>query len=77
MTEEEILNGILRAPGKVSDSCICIVRIIEDIENNLDHNNVSRFIDVVDGKVDSEAQTILSELRDEKIKKRLPSIPRY
>ncbi|KAJ8320337.1 hypothetical protein KUTeg_001924 [Tegillarca granosa] len=76
VTEEEIVNGILRAPGQVSDTCVCIVRIIEDIENNLDHQKVARFIDLVNGKVDSEAQKILSDLRDEKIKKRLPSVPR-
>ena len=77
MTEEEIFNGILKLHDNVTDHCLCFVRIIEDITDHLDHSKAPRFIDMLssDNKmIDSEAQVILSQLRDEKITQKLKSI---
>lgn len=74
MTEAEIYSGILELPDSATDHCLCFVRIIEDITSHLDHSKACRFIDVVNsnpGCLDSEAQGILSKLRDDKIVKKL------
>ncbi|XP_045162803.2 NACHT and WD repeat domain-containing protein 2-like [Mercenaria mercenaria] len=74
VTEAEIFNGILKLPDSAADHCLCFVRIIEDITSHLDHDKAWRFIDVLTSdsrSLDSEAQTILSRLRDEKIVEKL------
>ncbi|XP_060582877.1 NACHT and WD repeat domain-containing protein 2-like [Ruditapes philippinarum] len=74
VTEAEIFNGILKLPDSAADHCLCFVRIIKDITSHLDHDKAWRFIDVLssDSKsLDTEAQTILSKLRDEKIVEKL------
>ncbi|WAR13694.1 NWD2-like protein [Mya arenaria] len=74
VTEAEIASGILRLPDSAADHCLCFVRIIEDITNHLDHSKAWRFIDVLTENqraLDNEAQTILGELRDDKIVKKL------
>ena len=82
MTESEISNGILKLHDNVTDHCLCFVRIIEDITDHLDHSKAWRFIDMVsaDAKmIDSEAQTILTQLRDDKLTQKLENfnITRY
>jgi hypothetical protein len=82
VTEAEIFNGILKLPDSAADHCLCFVRIIKDITSHLDHDKAWRFIDVLssDSKsLDTEAQTILSKLRDEKIVEKLQNtnISRY
>ncbi|KAK3105389.1 hypothetical protein FSP39_024054, partial [Pinctada imbricata] len=67
VTEEEILHGILQAPGSAPDHCLCFVRMIDDIEEHLDHRLAWRFIDKDGDKVDTEAQKILQSLREEKV----------
>ena len=77
VTEAEIYSGILELPETAADNCLCFVRIIEDITSHLDHNKACRFIDVASGnqtEIDSEAQGILSQLRDEKIARKLNNI---
>ena len=74
VTEDEIFNGILKLSNDVADHCLCFVRIIEDLTDHLDHSKAWRFIDMLstDSKmIDSEAQLILSQLRDEKITQKL------
>ncbi|KAL3862495.1 hypothetical protein ACJMK2_008455 [Sinanodonta woodiana] len=72
VTEDEIFNGILNFPGDPTEHCLCFVRIIEDLEQNLNHPKAWRFIDMVqENKVDEESQQILSTLRDEKIIQKL------
>ena len=77
VTEAEIYNGILKLYGDVMDHCLCFVRIIQDIDDHLDHSKAPRFIDMLssnDKRVDVEAQVILSQLRDEKLTRRLQNI---
>ncbi|KAL3862492.1 hypothetical protein ACJMK2_008453 [Sinanodonta woodiana] len=72
VTEDEIFHGILNFPGDPTEHCLCFVRIIEDLEQNLHHQKAWRFIDMVQqNKVDEESQQILSSLRDEKIIRKL------
>lgn len=74
VTEAEIHSGILELPDTATDHCLCFVRIIEDITSHLDHRMACRFIDVVASKpdsVDAEAQSILQQLREDKIVKKL------
>lgn len=68
VTEEEIIHGIFNHDSKTSEECLCFVRIIEDIDNHLNHPKAWRFIDMIEGQtVDSEAQNILKRLRDQSI----------
>lgn len=77
MTEAEIYSGILELPDSAADHCLCFVRIIEDLTSHLDHNKACRFIDVMTDKpdrLDIEAQSILCQLRDDKIVRKLNNL---
>ena len=66
VTEEEILTGLLKLPGNISEQCMCFVRIFENID--LNDKVAPRFIDMLQDKtIDEEAQKILQLLRDEKV----------
>ncbi|OWF43078.1 NACHT and WD repeat domain-containing protein 2-like [Mizuhopecten yessoensis] len=74
VTEEEVLQGILKTAGKPKNHCLCFIRIIDDLQFHLRHNKASRFIDMVNQeKVDEEAQEILSNLRDETVFSKMES----
>lgn len=69
MTEEEVIHGILKSDTDPSRSCLCFIRIIEDLDNNLSDNIAWRFIDMKNSVIDTEAQQLLQALRDEKVAK--------
>lgn len=69
VTEEEIEQGILKSPGNPLDHCLCFVRIIEDIHNNLGHSKVWRYIDMTGNEINQESQTLLNQLRENRIPK--------
>lgn len=68
VTEEEVLQGILKTAAKPRNHCLCFIRIIDDIKRHLNHNKAWRFIDMVNQeKIDEEAQEILTNLRDNQV----------
>ena len=74
MTENEVQNGILQSKSDPKDSCIAVLRDIPDIQNHLDHVQAPRFIDTVsnEAKLDEEANGYLKQLRDERLKEKIP-----
>ena len=74
MTEKEIEQGVFHAPGDPNSQCLCYIRIIEDMLEHLSHSLAWRFIDVSsapDSLLDTEAQQLLVQLRDERLLKAL------
>ncbi len=56
------------APKDPTKHCLAFVRLIQDLEDNLDHPMAWRFIDLdQNGRIDSEVQHRLDQLRDEKL----------
>jgi hypothetical protein len=72
VTEQEIQRGVFTTKGNVDAQCLCYVRIIEDINENLSHSLAWRFIDLIDNEnIDGEAQAYLRNLRDDKVRNAL------
>jgi hypothetical protein len=67
VTEEEIQQGILKSPGNPAEHCLCFVRIIEDIYNNLGHSKAWRYIDMSGSTINQEAQGLLDKLREDRL----------
>jgi len=65
VTEREIQNGILRAKG-TAEHTLAYVRNIIDM-NTSAVRFAKLFIDIAGRGVDTEAQTLLNDLRDKKI----------
>ena len=60
VTEEEIIEGI-RKNERRRERCIAFIRELTDI--NMKHDLAWRFVDMEGGKVDTEAQGLLTKLR--------------
>ena len=59
---------MLKFATTANDHCLCIVRLIEDMNSNLTHRLAWRFIDQTnEGEVDKDAQERLGNLRDLKV----------
>ena len=74
VTEKEIFNGILNAKN-VPNNVLLFVREIEDIKEykDIDKSFAWRYIDVDDNnQIDESAQTLLDELKNKKILKKVP-----
>ncbi len=71
VTEMEIEQGLFHSPLNANDRCLCFVRIIDDIEKNIDHPKAWRYIDMTESLVDRDAQEQLAQLRDAKISEAL------
>ncbi|ELU16966.1 hypothetical protein CAPTEDRAFT_23665, partial [Capitella teleta] len=68
VTEQEIQQGVFKTKGDINNQCLCYIRIIEDITENLSHSLAWRFIDLVDNaNLDIEAQGYLERLRDNRL----------
>ena len=64
-------QGLFQSRVDPNDKCLCFVRIIDDIEKNIDHPKAWRYIDMTDSLVDHDAQQQLASLRDGKINEKL------
>ena len=71
VTELEVDQGLFQSPSDPNDKCLCFVRIIDDMENNINHPKAWRYIDMAGSLVDHQAQQQLAALRDEKINGKL------
>lgn len=65
VTEREVINGILNAEN-ANEHCYCYVREIKNINLN-QTGTASKFIDLMHKQVHQEAQTLLANLRDERV----------
>ena len=71
VTEREVINGcISRADNYVKDHVIIYTRILQNI-NLQNLKRASAFIDIADRHIDKEAQTLLTEYRDNKAKNKM------
>ncbi|CAD5116466.1 DgyrCDS5351 [Dimorphilus gyrociliatus] len=68
VTENEIIQGILKNVDDSDNNCLCFYRTLEDV--NIDDPLARRFIDVEGGQVDVDAQSLLHDLK----KLTLPSV---
>ena len=73
VTELEVDQGLFQSPVDPNDKCLCFVRIISDIEKNIDHPKAWRYIDMTDFLIDHDAQEQLASLRDAKVREKLAS----
>ena len=71
VTGLEVDQGLFQSHVDPNDKCLCFVRIIDDIEKNIDHPKAWRYIDMTDSLVDRDAQQQLTSLRDGKINEKL------
>lgn len=51
--------------------CLCFIRTIEDLEDQLEEKKAQRFIDINSGKIDDEAQMLLKSFKEDKLTKKL------
>ena len=70
VTEEEVEQGILGSANPGGQS-LCYIRHISDIEVNLSDRNSRLYVDISEGKRDTEAQDLLDRLKRERILQRL------
>ncbi|XP_064609072.1 NACHT and WD repeat domain-containing protein 2-like [Liolophura sinensis] len=73
VTENEIQHGLLQYDGDKAQKCLCFMRNIQDISDNLQHTKSAKFIDMNSTEVDEEATKMLKVLKDEKIPGVLPA----
>ncbi|XP_071805182.1 NACHT domain- and WD repeat-containing protein 1-like isoform X2 [Asterias amurensis] len=73
VTQDEVQHGILNAPSDQKEHCLCFVRKFSDLETKGEVREASSFIDIQSGKVDTDAQALLSNLRDNEVPRVLPS----
>ena len=65
VTEEEIRSGLLKQAEGANDHCLCFIRIINDLDTNLDHPKAWRYVDMGEGgRLDEDAKRHLEKLRD-------------
>ena len=62
VTEEEIFHGVLNAK-RPNKECFWFRRQIVDLAYHTDEKTCSRYMDIINKKVDEEAQSLLGELR--------------
>lgn len=67
VTEQEVVRGILNAKDRV-DHTLAFFRHIENINIGLLRHSM-KFIDIVSKQIDEEAQIMLSDLRDVRVRK--------
>lgn len=77
MTEREVINGLLTVPNR-KNHCIAYIRTIQKI-NMANIKQVSKFVDLLNGEVDTEAQELLGNLRDTRVPEKIvvPNIIKY
>uniref|UniRef100_A0A1I8AA47 WD_REPEATS_REGION domain-containing protein n=2 Tax=Steinernema glaseri TaxID=37863 RepID=A0A1I8AA47_9BILA len=69
VTEREVINGILSSENP-NEHCLCFVRHIDNIVVN-PTTAAAKFIDLVADQINSEAQKLLANLRDERVPTKL------
>ena len=69
VTEREVINGVLKLK-ETRNTCIGYIRHIQKI-NMSNVRTVNKFIDLIDGEVDKEAAELLSDLRDNRLVKKI------
>jgi hypothetical protein len=79
VTESEITRGLLDSSVNSASTTLCIIRNIVDIKNQIGQNpRASKFIDVTNcsfsstKELDADAESLLNDLREVKVKSRLP-----
>ncbi|XP_077997560.1 NACHT domain- and WD repeat-containing protein 1-like [Glandiceps talaboti] len=71
VTENEVRHGIINNPN-TSENCLCFLREIEDAESITNNEEARLYIDLNEnGSLDTEAQHLLSELKQDKIRKEI------
>ncbi|EDV28762.1 uncharacterized protein TRIADDRAFT_19804, partial [Trichoplax adhaerens] len=73
VTHREIRQGILDVENCTNDQCICFVRKISNLEEDLSNDNVPAYIDLIHGEneINTEATDLLSSLLNDQIKEKL------
>ena len=73
MTHQEIAKGILDVENNPSDQCVCFVRNISNLEEDLSNEQAPAYIDFLQGQheIDADAVEMLSSLFNEQIKEKL------
>ncbi|KAK0413279.1 hypothetical protein QR680_006707 [Steinernema hermaphroditum] len=69
VTEREVINGILNSSNP-NEHCLCFVRHIDNIVVNAT-TAAAKFIDLTADQINSEAQKLLANLRDERVPTKL------
>lgn len=77
VTENEITSGVIDNGQSSNETCYVLIRKIPDIDQHIKDTSGSRFTDIISKEpdtqhIDEEAQSLLKELRDVKIKNCLP-----
>ncbi|KAI1303164.1 NACHT and WD repeat domain-containing protein 2 [Halotydeus destructor] len=65
VTEREVINGLLSV-SNTKDHCIAYIRQIQKV-NMTNLKEVNKFLDLLNGEVDTEAADLLSDLRDKRV----------
>lgn len=65
VTEREVINGVLKLK-ETRNTCLAYVRTINKI-NMSNTRQVNKFLDLLDGDVDTEAAALLADLRDRRL----------
>ncbi|XP_023233004.1 NACHT and WD repeat domain-containing protein 2-like [Centruroides sculpturatus] len=65
VTEREVINGILKMPD-TRNHCLAYIRKIENI-NMSNVKSAGKFVDLLNRGVDTEAQNLLADLRDNRL----------
>uniref|UniRef100_A0A915AE07 Uncharacterized protein n=1 Tax=Parascaris univalens TaxID=6257 RepID=A0A915AE07_PARUN len=69
VTEREVIHGILKAKNP-NEHCLCYVRHINNIAIS-QTRTAAKFVDIVHNQICTEAQQLLSNLRDERVPAKL------
>ncbi|ULT89955.1 hypothetical protein L3Y34_008385 [Caenorhabditis briggsae] len=69
VTEREVVHGILKAKNP-NEHCLCYIRHINNIALS-QMKTASKFVDIAHNHVNSEAQKLLANLRDERVPAKL------
>ncbi|XP_038054567.1 NACHT domain- and WD repeat-containing protein 1-like [Patiria miniata] len=72
VTHDEVDHALLTVTFDRQEHCLCFIRKFSDLESKSETREASKFIDLQAGKVDTDAQELLSDLRDKKIAEVLP-----
>lgn len=73
VTDGEVVGGILsQPPDMVTDRILCYRRKIQGLTDYLTQPNTERFIDITSSAIDTEAQSLLTELKYDQIPHVLP-----
>ncbi|XP_038054566.1 NACHT and WD repeat domain-containing protein 2-like [Patiria miniata] len=72
VTNDEVDHALSMVTSAIQEHCLCFIRKFSDLESKSETREASKFIDLQAGKVDTEAQELLSDLRDKKVAQVLP-----